>query len=68
MQKPLNHPDDPGGGGDHCEGRSDQVVSIERQADGDLLATWHDASVPVVMRYTPRMRQNWLTFRRRPIR
>ncbi|MCY2988244.1 MAG: hypothetical protein NTY19_10340 [Planctomycetota bacterium] len=36
-----------------CEGRSDQVVSIERQADGDLIATWHDASVPVVMRYTP---------------
>ena len=31
-----------------CEGRSDQVVSIERQADGDLIATWHDASVPVV--------------------
>ena len=36
-----------------CEGRSDQVVSIERQADGDLIATWQDASVPVVMRYTP---------------
>ena len=51
-----------------CEGRSDQVVSIERQADGDLIATWHDASVPVVMRYTPRMRPNWLTFRHRPSR
>ena len=36
-----------------CEGRADQVVSIERQADGDLIATWQDASVPVVMRYTP---------------
>ena len=35
------------------QGRSDQVVSIEWQADGDLIATWHDASVPVVMRYTP---------------
>ena len=35
------------------QGRLDQVVSIERQPDGDLLATWHDASVPVVMRYTP---------------
>ncbi|MCY2994858.1 MAG: hypothetical protein NTY19_44405, partial [Planctomycetota bacterium] len=34
------------------QGRSDQVVSIERQADGDRIATWHDASVPVVMRYT----------------
>ena len=36
-----------------CEGRSDQVVSIERQADGDLIATWQDTSVPVVMRYSP---------------
>lgn len=36
-----------------CEGRSDQVVSTERQAEGDLIATWQDASVPVVMRYTP---------------
>jgi hypothetical protein len=26
---------------------------IERQADGDLIATWQDASVPVVMRYSP---------------
>ena len=36
-----------------CEGRADQVISIERQADGDLIATWQDANVPVVMRYTP---------------
>ena len=35
------------------EGRADQVVSIERQADGDLIATWQDGGVPVVMRYTP---------------
>ncbi len=36
-----------------CAGRADQVVSSERQADGDLIATWQDASVPVAMRYTP---------------
>ena len=36
-----------------CEGRSDEIVTIERQADGDLLATWRDKGVPVVMRYTP---------------
>ncbi|HPM82332.1 MAG TPA: hypothetical protein PLF81_16605 [Candidatus Anammoximicrobium sp.] len=36
-----------------CEGRSDQVVSIERQADGDLIATWQDTNVPVMMRYSP---------------
>jgi len=36
-----------------CEGRSDQVVSIERQADGDLIAAWQDGGVPVLMRYTP---------------
>jgi len=36
-----------------CEGRSDQIVSIERQADGDLIATWQDGGVPVLMRYTP---------------
>ena len=34
-----------------CEGRSEETVSIERQADGDLLATWRDKGVPVVMRY-----------------
>jgi hypothetical protein len=36
-----------------CEGRSDEIVSIERQEDGDLLATWRDKGVPVLMRYTP---------------
>ena len=35
------------------QGRWDQVVSIERQPDGDAIATWQDASVPVMMRYTP---------------
>ena len=51
-----------------CEGRADQVVSIERQADGDLIATWQDASVPVVMRTRRRKLPNSLTFQRRPSR
>jgi len=36
-----------------CEGRSDDIVSIGRQDDGDLLASWRDKGVPVLMRYTP---------------
>jgi len=36
-----------------CEGRSDDIVSIGRQDDGDLLVTWRDKGVPVLMRYTP---------------
>jgi hypothetical protein len=31
----------------------DPFFQPERQADGDVIATWQDASVPVVMRYTP---------------
>jgi hypothetical protein len=35
-----------------CEGRSDEIVTIERQNDGEILATWRDKGVPVLMSYS----------------
>lgn len=34
-----------------CEGRSDEVVSIERGTGGQLTATWRDSGTPVLMQY-----------------